>query len=360
VLHVLLSRTLPKKSVYLLPLSLLLLLNVILSANVPASVYFACRLFFYFSFALIGAKYMKKLSTASLTVLLVISVFSISLLGLAQWVLQHSVFNNYLFFGEQPYSFLTPGILHHALLGDSVIPPYAIFKHPNVLGGYLSIVLVWLAMLFLYTKRASAVLGLFLFTSLILGILVVFLTFSYSAWLSLLLGLTFVLLSGYSKRLAVFVMPLVVTFVFVLGMFGFFSPSLGSHSASLSRRFTLIQSAVHLFTSRPYFGTGLNTNAFLNKDTPFFVREVNFFQPVHNIYWLLLSEGGLVLYVPFVGLLLYSYVKSLKNKLLISITLSQFLILGVFDHYLLTSHQMLLLVLLTITASLNYTFKHEI
>ncbi|MEN9389373.1 MAG: hypothetical protein RLY61_457, partial [Candidatus Parcubacteria bacterium] len=49
-----------------------------------------------------------------------------------------------------------------------------------------------------------------------------------------------------------------------------------------------------------------------------------------------------------------------KEKIFVSVSLSQFMILGVFDHYLLTSHQMLLLVLLTLIVSLNYTFKHEI
>lgn len=361
VLHVVLSRTLPKKTIYLLPLSLLLLLNTVTSENVLASAYFAGRLLLYSSFALIGMKYLKKIGLKSLVVLLVLSISSISLLGLVQWMLQHSVFNNYLFFGEQPYSFLTPGILHHTFLGDNVIPPYAIFKHPNVLGGYLSIVLVWLVLfLFLYKKKISSALSLFLFISVLLGALVVFLTFSYSAWLSLFLGLVFILLSNYNKRLAVVIMPLVVTFVFVFGMFGFFSASLGSPSTSLSRRLNLIQASAHLFTGSPYLGTGLNTNAFLNKDTPFFVREVNFLQPVHNIYWLLLAEGGLILFIPFILLVLYFYLKSLKNSVFISITLSQFLLLGVFDHYLLTSHQMLLLVLLTLTASLNYTFKHEI
>ncbi len=360
-LHVVLCRSLPKKTIYLLPLSLLLLLNIATSDSMFASAYFAGRLVLYSSFALIGMKYLKKLSAVSLIVLLVISIFSISLLGLIQWLLQHSVFNNYLFFGEQPYSFLTPGILHHIFLGDNVIPPYAVFKHPNVLGGYLSVVLVWLFMLpLVYKKKVSAVLGAFLFAAILLGSLLIFLTFSYSAWLSLLLGLIFMLLSSYKKQLAVAIMPTAVGAIFAFGMFGFFADSLVSPSTSLSRRLNLTQAAAHLFVSSPYLGTGLNTNAFLNKDTPFFVREVNFFQPVHNIYWLLLSEGGLVLFIPFIVLVLYSYVISLKDSVFISITLSQFLLLGVFDHYLLTSHQMLLLVLLTLTASLNYTFKHEI
>jgi O-antigen ligase len=361
VLHVVLCRTLPKKSIYLLPLILLLLLNILTSANIFASVYFASRLVIYSFFALISTKYLKKISGKALILLLVISISSISLLALTQWVLQHSLFNNYIFFGEQPYFFLTPGILHHTFLGDSVIPPYAIFKHPNVLGGYLSIALVSLVLLLIsYTKVISTGLSLFLFISVLLGTLIVFLTFSYSAWLSFFLGICFVYLSNYNRRIAMVIMPLVVTFVFILGMFGFFSASLGISSNSLSRRLVLIQSSAHLFTSSPYFGTGLNTNAFLIKDTPFFVREVNFFQPVHNIYWLLLSEGGLVLFIPFIILVLYSYLKSLKINIFVSVTLSQFLLLGVFDHYLLTSHQMLLLVLLTLAASLNYTFKHEI
>ncbi len=359
-LYILANRTLPKKVIYVLPLVFLLLLNSAFSTNVLASLYFASRIIIYTFFSLVGWKYAKKISSTSLLLGGCLSLSLLGALSIAQWYLQSSVFNNYLFFGEQPYSLLTSGILHHMFLGDAVIPPYAVFKHPNILGGYLSIVLIWLSSWLFFSQKKSMWLHALVFTSLLLGTLILFLTFSYSAWVSLSVGYVFLFLSIYKPQIARMLMPLSVLLIFTLGMFGFFTSYRANQSTSLARRLTLIQSSVHLFKLHPFVGTGLNTNAFLNKDTPYFVREVNFYQPVHNIYWLLLSEGGLILFIPFVLVLLFIYMKSLKEKIFVSVSLSQFMLLGVFDHYLLTSHQLLLLVLLTLIVSLNYTFKHEI
>ena len=76
--------------------------------------------------------------------LLSFEVIFLGLLGIFQYVKQASVFNNYLFFGEQPYSFSTWGIAKENVFGVYRVPAYGLFRHPNIFGGFLSVLLVWL------------------------------------------------------------------------------------------------------------------------------------------------------------------------------------------------------------------------
>ena len=359
-LHFLFKKNVPKYVYYLVPLLLLFTINVLVSHNLFASLYLVCRVILYILFALISPYYFKLANKHTVYVLFCISLLFISFLSLTQWINQQSLFNNYLFFGEQPYSQLTPGILRHSFLGDLVVPPYSLFKHPNVLGGYLSVsltVLLFSSVLTSFTERMRFLLFLVFFTCL----LAIFLTFSLSAWLSTIIGMLSILFVFKKYKYALFPLFFLTVTVFTIGMFGFFSPSFQNSNPSLTRRFLLLQSSVYIFKEHKILGTGLNTNAFLNKDSPFFIREVNFYQPVHNIFWLLLSEGGILVFISVIFVFLAIYIKSIfNNDFIKTIILSQIIILSVFDHYLITSHQMLLLVLLTLSASLNYTFKYEI
>lgn len=361
ILQVVLIRKFPRRILNTLPIVALLLINCLYSVNIYASMYFVLRFFLYLVFAIMSISYVKKIKNHHLFLVGLLSVCLLSVLALAQWSLQSSVFNNYLVLGEQPYSILTPGILRHSFLGNTIIPPYSLFKHPNILGGYLSLVLVWMCMFLVFTReKISHTVIYLLFFVLLISICALFLTFSISAWLSFTLGLVGIYLYKYNKRLANKVMLFSVAGIFILGMFGFFSDILINPTSSLTRRFVLIQSAVYSFGQSPLFGSGINTFSFTTLTTPYFVRDISFYQPVHNVFWLILSEGGLFLFIPTAFFLSYAYIKNLKNTSLFSITFSQFFLLSVFDHYLITSSQMLLLVLLTIVTSVTYTFKHEI
>src|SRR3989344_744883 len=72
------------------------------------------------------------------------STVFLSVLGIAQWFQQGSIFDNYLFFGEQPYDYATPSINKENFFGITRVASYGTFRHPNVFGGFLSIILVWL------------------------------------------------------------------------------------------------------------------------------------------------------------------------------------------------------------------------
>ncbi len=351
------------KKVYSLALFLFLLslaLNVVFSTNPLASLYFSLRLVLYIFFSLFVVFNIIKPSGYKTTLVLSISAFMCSLLALGQWVAQEAVFNNYLFFGEQPYNASTPGILQHVFLGNTLIPPYSIFRHPNILGGFLSIVATLSAGLLTIGNKGRKINSI-LFISTFISVCVVFLTFSYSAWVALLCGLFGVITLRKDNAVYNALLLSVVFVIFVLGMFGFFGDSLARlNNPSFERRFLLTRSSESLFESHALFGTGLNTNTSLNKDAAFYTREVNFFQPVHNIFWLLLSEGGFLLFTPFIYIYLYALNRSRKTSLVLFVVLLQYTILGSFDHYLVTSNQALLLFLLTIGFSLNYTVDNEV
>ncbi len=343
----------------------LLLLNLVFSIVPLATIIYTLRIIVYLLFCIVVFRSKSLLDTTLLFKALYISVFFTCVLALGQWFKQASVFNNYLFFGEQPYLITTSGILKHYLFDNIVIPPYATFRHPNALGGFLSVLLV----LFAYYLKGSkkhfiSVAGKKIPVPLdpcgfilLLGSTVLFLTFSYAAWFSYLFGLLFISVKSPVIRKFFY---LVVFVVFTVGIFGFFDFDAFTSDSLVHRRFLLTQSAAHSFEQYPLTGTGLNTSLFTGKDLSYLSRELNFFQPVHNVFWLLLSEGGLLIFFPFLLFYLYALQSAKSTSRALSGALLQFVILGSFDHYLLTMHQTLLFFMLTIAFCINYTFRHEI
>src|SRR3989344_5651738 len=120
-------------------LTLLLFLTMLsFSANSPSSL---AKLVKYFELALlflyVGLNFNFRKDFAKVTSLVSASVLFESILGYFQFLKRGSLFNNFLFFGEQPYNFRTPGINYDNLFGVNIIPPYGTFTHPNVFAGFL-------------------------------------------------------------------------------------------------------------------------------------------------------------------------------------------------------------------------------
>ena len=74
-----------------------------------------------------------------------VSVMFLSVLGIVQGINQKSVFDNYMYFGEQPYSVKTKGLTKEYILGSTFIPPYGLFRHPNTFSGYITIFVILFA-----------------------------------------------------------------------------------------------------------------------------------------------------------------------------------------------------------------------
>lgn len=103
-----------------------------------------------------------------------------------------------------------------------------------------------------------------------------------------------------------------------------------------------------MVSSNPLFGAGLNNSIIQLHDFAAKFPGLYIFQPVHNVYLLILAETGVVGFAFF----LLAFVVFLKQKSKMQpvflYSLIQLFTLGLFDHYLFTLQQgQLLLVIFT-------------
>lgn len=265
-----------------------------------------------------------------------ISFVFVAFLSILQFKLQHSVFNNYLFFGEQPYSFSTNGIHLENYWGFSKVPPYGLFRHPNILAGLFSIVFT---LSFYYLKKSR-------FLTLILFSIIVFISHSFAGYLSLAVSLLFSLVLYLRKKSMNIGSLSFVLFICLLFLsFGFTFVKNTSLEPSIYRRMSLNSTSITTFINNPLYGIGPLMSVSYGIESPKNLSDLVFYQPVHNIYLLVLSEMGIFSFVFFIIniLLLIFYLQSKKVKEPLLICFSQLLVLFSFDHYFFTIHQPLLL-----------------
>jgi O-antigen ligase len=276
-----------------------------------------------------------------------VSVILLSFLAIAQWEKQSSVFNNYLFFGEQPYSYSTYGVVKENFLGLTKIPPYATFRHPNVFAGFLITGIAITAALLPHWLALVAI---------ILGVLSLFYTFSFSAWLVLLVSslyLIFVRPTRYRKAVTALFAGSVVLFVVVMSFLPLYGlpESIAGHP-SVYRRVGLIEQTWDVVKASPLYGVGLG-NFYYHS------RDFMFQQPVHNLFLMMLSETGVISFILFSLFLLLSFKTAFKFPLFL-LLLGQMLLLSSFDHYFYTIHQTQMLFWLVLGILYAYELREEL
>lgn len=418
-----------------------ILLSILVALNVYVGLYAFIRLLLYILFSLyIAANVSIKENLQCLIKTISLSVFCLSLLGLGQWINQGSIFNNYLFFGEQPYNVRTFGITRKFIFNQKLIPPYGTFRHPNVFGGYLCVTLLWLISYLVlkqgnhrflsfetkarpsveknfrkqpkYLDQISSLLGFqsrpqpnsiykkivfiellqtyWLHLVILIGVLVMLLTFSAPAIGAFSFGLLILLLYRfniftyisttlvYALLILIIVTSLLVPFSYKLG--GSFSTN-----NSFIRRADLLVIAVNAIKTHCLYGIGLNNSTLFMGNYAWSHFSDIFIQPVHNIFLLIFMESG-VFSVTFFCLFIFFIIRNLINQfnynlrhllvksqasiskstfvlgnpcvvhfsLLLLITITQFFILGSFDHYLFTSNHGLLLFWTVIGYAIRY------
>ncbi len=280
-------------------------------------------------------------------------IFVLSLLGIVQWFKQGSLFNNYYFLGEQPYTASTRGIGTENVLGVSKVPAYGLFRHPNIFGGFLSVVVFWLVA---FSGKKSFRMK----SAVALGVASLLLTFSTTAVFALVLSVVGLFLTRKGKeahRRNIFIVTVIAFLIMIasVGVFGLVDGSRFPLNASFYRRAGLQKASQEIIKERYLFGVGLNNfTVVMDKFyTPF--REIRFVQPVHNIFILVFTETGIFGFISFLLLLVYSLHRALiKQNYLFYLSLLQILVIGSFDHYFFSIHQTLLLFLLTLGIALSY------
>lgn len=334
-----------------------LLPSLVLADNFAAAFSFWCHLFLYtffcyytFEFAGGVGNFRKILKILSLGVL-ILFVFSIG-----QWLKQGSLFDNYLFLGEQPYDSSTFGIARTDFFGALKIPVYGTFRHPNIFGGYLAIILFWLYAFVVVIENK-----IWLKVIFALGFISLFLSFSLTSMIALFLGIIFLqIIQKYGKRGVLFSM----FFTFSVFVSGLLLPYLSSTSyfendPSFYRRSNLLKSSYEMLEDSSLFGVGLNNFTIHLKDYVPRTQILTFNQPVHNIFVLIVTESGIFSLLLYLSVLFLAIKSTLAQKFGVAaiffISILQIVIMGSFDHFFYTIHQTSILFWLTVGLALTYT-----
>ncbi|TAL50618.1 hypothetical protein EPN81_02355 [Patescibacteria group bacterium] len=243
----------------------------------------------------------------------------------------------------------TPGIAVVEAGGERLLRAYGTFPHPNVFGGYIAFGIVALAWLTRLVENKRQLVSALIASSLLGATLIV--TFSRSAWLGLFLAL-FILVGFmvWRKRIpprrAIPIMVLGLAsilstlIIFHAQVFSRFDPSQRLEVISFEERASQYQTFGDVFFQASVLGVGPSAYTFilvrLDPGHPLWS-----YQPIHNVFLLLLAELGLV------GLMAFGYCVFRINPFanapmgnvgtLFAMTVTiLFFTIGLFDHYLWT------------------------
>ena len=335
--------------------SLYLLFSIIfVPLNKWAAIYKFIKLTEFFLLGYVTVKIKPKIFHV-ISVLSIGSFYS-SVVAIWQFIIQKSIGGYLWFMGERTFNSLTPGIALGSWGGRSFLRPYATFPHPNVLGGFLSLVLTYvLYILINHNKRMKKAWFLFYMLVTILGVITLVITFSRLAWASFLVGVFCLLIlrkkDAYKwlqskKTFLLIILYLIILSSVVILIF------ISLNEKSIIERKELIQVALSMIASKPLFGVGLNNFIVQVKFYVPYIKNTYLLQPVHNVYLLIFSELGFVgFFLTLLGISVL-LLRSLKSRQIVFISIVQLFFLGMFDHYLFTLQQGMLL--FTVIASLAF------
>lgn len=279
--------------------------------------------------------------------------FKEAILSLSSGAVLQSFLGLYQFFTQSTFDFKWLGIVAHPAweAGSSIVAnaeigrwvrAYGAFSHPNILGGYLAICLALLIFLSLKIHKITLIYW-FKFTVLFAAL---FFTFSRSAWIAFGVFLFILFAGGFivkNRR----VMSMSVYFFIIITILSaiywpivntrLFAASANEISSTVERISGLAE-AWSLFQQHPILGVGAGNYTAaaytLNPNLPGWE-----YQPVHNVFMLILTELGIV-GVLILFCVITSYINSLRTAIMprFYILLGMFTILAMFDHYLYSSY----------------------
>jgi len=237
-------------------------------------------------------------------------------------------------------------------LDERWLRAYGSFPHPNILGGFLAIVLLLIVIglwqLNVKIKNQNEILkaDIYLNTFYWFSAGIVFLgllfSFSRSAGLGFVLGFIYLFIYTLKNKLKIQRWLSIKLAIFFVALFGFiligwpyqlFTVRITTQSKleqkSLIERQTAITEAKAIFKTNPVIGIGLgNYTKQLQDKYPNYPGWA--YQPVHNWHWLALSELGFIGFLLFVFLLvnLWRRTGTIEKSLILVL-----LFISFFDHY---------------------------
>ena len=230
---------------------------------------------------------------------IIIWMVLLSILGFSQFWLQESVLNSYALFGEFPYSEDYYHIKQKGFLFEDLIPPYAIFSHSNIFGGF-----ILLSIMFLGVAKKDSI--YFHLTSLLLFLIIG----SLNILICYLIWIAFTKISRISRKEISFakVFFLLLT-IYFLQLFMSLNYAEYSGNFSLFRRLYMFDLSFNSFIENPtnLFISGYYNYFYIVKDQLYRYEVVRFFQPPHNLFNILIWQYGVLFLISLFMLLNYLF-----------------------------------------------------
>jgi O-antigen ligase len=281
-----------------------------------------------------------------------VSLFVQSILGIGQFLMQRSFANKYLGIAEHNASELGVSVVE-TVAGQRWLRVYGGQDHPNIFGAYLVVAIILLLLTFIHNKNKQRKHLVFLMLFVFIFSINLFFTFSRSAWLSLISVIIFLLLLNFIKRnykylKRIFIFSSLIFIIFsalsltysnlVLTRFG---ADTRLEEKSTQERLDSISMSRSIIANNFFGGVGINNYALAVRDDLVPDEEAWFYQPVHNLYLLVIAEIGIFGGAVFVFWLVNLFWKLLQQKSFsynFSALILLILILGIFDHWLWSLH----------------------
>ena len=231
---------------------------------------------------------------------------------------------------------------------------YGSFDHPNALGGFLALGLLFSFFFLLRHKRDSSEridkIFMFYLLSFIFSLAGLLLTFSRSSLLAAAVGMIFLAVSSVCRRnrpemarffkLSLLAMAVAATMVFSYADVFLARTSYQARLEvkSITERQLYFQDSLGLIRQNWMFGVGVgNYTKALEKVVP--DRFYWQWQPVHNAFLLILAEGGVFSLAAYCLFLIYLFYLSLRKKDVFNLSILLSLgIMMILDHYLWSLH----------------------
>lgn len=293
----------------------------------------------------------SKFDNKKITLSFLSGVFLEAIFGIWQFFNNFSFANKYLGIAEHNPS--TPGTFVVELEnGKRVLRAIGGLDHPNIYAIFIFLgIFVFVRYLLTLKNRERLgykkqltyflILSLFTFSFLI--------SFSRSAYLIFAFYILFLFFwSLKDRKRRFFILKIISTFALltILTFFSFkniflqrLNPDSRLENISNTTRLSQIEASKNIINDNFFFGVGINNYTNYLKEEDLSVREAWNYQPVHNVYLLVLSELGILGFLSFLVIFCFFLYKSYISKLYFDLfLLSSVLFAFLFDHWLWSLH----------------------
>lgn len=243
--------------------------------------------------------------------------------------------------GERSFDFNTIGIAQMSVANNGIVRAYGTFSHPNSLAGFLLVSLVlWVKFkdnLSSYKVFKVINSNMLWWGVTWLGIMGIILTGSRTIWFLSFMAMIWLLWGNFrnikNKGIILFLVILMLFGVYKMIDYNYPIKSFlgGWDENGLLKRGQLNMAAVGMVKKSPLFGVGMN-NFLVNLPDYQKNNQIFWFQPVHNIGLLLMTEIGLLGTIILVWSIISKKIIKINDKIMLLI-LGVIFLSGMVDHY---------------------------